>query len=320
VKPSERIADDIRSRIAAGQLAPGARVPSARQITKDWGVAIATATRVLALLRDEGLVRVVPGVGTVVSAVPAAAPEVSQPQRTPQARARPRSVDSTVQSGPTRDRIARAAIRIADTEGMAALSMRRVAADLGLATMSLYRYVQSKDELIVLMVDAVFSAHPPMEPPPPGWRAQLGQLARLQWRLCQEHPWFARAASFTRPQLAPGGMAHTDWAMRAVSELGVDLATSLYVVLTVIAFAVGTGAQLESEAEAQQATGVTSAEWMQQQEEQFAGLTESGRFPHLRGLADLPDFDMELDRLFEFGLERVLDGLAAFLEPQPEAR
>lgn len=305
--PSERVAAEIRERIGSGSLRPGDRVPSARQITREWGVAIATATRVLAMLRDEGLVRAVPGVGTVVATSPPPSPAARAPVR------------ATVPSGLTRDRIARAAVRIADAEGIAALSMRRVAADLGLATMSLYRYVQSKDELVVLMIDAVFSDHPPPEPPPAGWREQLGQLARLQWRICQEHPWLARATSFTRPQLAPGGMAHTEWALRAVAGLGIDPATSLYVVLTLIAFSLGTAANLESEAEAVQATGVTSAEWMEQQEESFEGITGSGRYPHLRALAEVPGFDVELDTLFEFGLERVLDGLAAFLEPPSPA-
>ena len=312
--PSERVAAQIRDRIAGGSLRPGDRVPSARQITREWGVAIATATRVLGILRDEGLVRAVPGVGTVVASSAPAGPAGLAPAGRAPARA---SARSTVPSGLTRDAIARAAVRIADAEGIGALSMRRVAADLGLATMSLYRYVQSKDELVVLMIDMVFTEYPPQEPPPVGWRAQLGQLARLQWRICKEHPWLARATSFTRPQLAPGGMAHTEWAMRAVAGLGVDPATSLYVVLTLIAFTLGTAANLESEAEAEQATGVTSSEWMEQQEESFEGITGSGRFPHLRALADEPGFDMELDTLFEFGLERVLDGLAMFLEPPP---
>jgi len=68
--PSLRIAGELRAQIERGDLAPGERVPSAREITRRWGVAIATATRVLAALRDDGLVRAVPGVGTVVVAPP----------------------------------------------------------------------------------------------------------------------------------------------------------------------------------------------------------------------------------------------------------
>jgi len=219
--PSERIAAEIGARISAGRLAAGDRVPSARQIARDWGVAIATATRVLGLLKDEGLVRAVPGVGTVVAGAPVKA-EARRPSTSDMPR-RP-----ALAASPTRERIAQTAIRIADAEGIGALSMRRIAAELGLATMSLYRYVQSKDDLIALMVDAVYGQHPPQEPPPAGWRAQLSQLSRLQWTIFQAHPWLARVTSFTRPQLAPGGMAHTEWAMRAVASLGLDAATALH--------------------------------------------------------------------------------------------
>lgn len=64
--PYLRIARDIRHRIDSGDLAPGDRVPSTRRITQEWGVAMATATKALAALNQEGLVRAVPGVGTVV--------------------------------------------------------------------------------------------------------------------------------------------------------------------------------------------------------------------------------------------------------------
>src|SRR4051794_28835377 len=66
--PSVRIAAELRGRIARGELRPGERVPSAREITRSFGVAVATASRVLAALREDGLVHVVPGVGTLVSA------------------------------------------------------------------------------------------------------------------------------------------------------------------------------------------------------------------------------------------------------------
>src|SRR5215471_17193361 len=60
------IAAELRSRIESGELAPGMRVPSTRAIVDEWGVAMATATKVLTELRHQGLVRAVPGVGTVV--------------------------------------------------------------------------------------------------------------------------------------------------------------------------------------------------------------------------------------------------------------
>src|SRR5690349_375137 len=126
------IVADLRRRIAAGELRPGDRVPSARQLTRDWGVAIATATRALAVLRDEGLVRAVPGVGTVV-ATPGGRP--------PPGRSAP-------YGELTADAIIRAGIALADAEGLGALSMRRLATELRVATMALYRHVRSRDELV----------------------------------------------------------------------------------------------------------------------------------------------------------------------------
>lgn len=67
VPPYQQIAEDIAARIRSGEIPEGGSVPSARQIATTWNVAIATATRVHAHLRTSGLVRAVPGVGTVVS-------------------------------------------------------------------------------------------------------------------------------------------------------------------------------------------------------------------------------------------------------------
>src|SRR5262249_10242423 len=146
--PYLRIADDIGARIANGRLRPGDRVPSARQITADWGVAIATATRALAALQQQGLVRPVPGVGTIVTAPE---PAATTRRAGPPAATKERPAGTSIEL--SRRRIVRAAIELADAEGISALSMRTVAARLGAATMSLYRYVPSKDELIFHMID-----------------------------------------------------------------------------------------------------------------------------------------------------------------------
>src|SRR3954469_25210457 len=107
VPPYRRIVREVRRRIESGELRPGDRAPSARAITREWGVAIATATKAHAALREEGLTVSRPGVGTVVAG-PA-------PRR-----------DHEL----TRDRVVAAAIAIADAEGMAEVTMRRLAAAL----------------------------------------------------------------------------------------------------------------------------------------------------------------------------------------------
>src|SRR5262245_30054739 len=120
------IADAIRTRIISGQLAPGDAIPSARAITREWGVAVATATRALAELRDEGLVNARPGVGTVVAARPA----------------RGRRNRETSDAPITADDVVETAIEIADSEGLGTVSMRRVAIELRVPTMALYRHVR----------------------------------------------------------------------------------------------------------------------------------------------------------------------------------
>ena len=161
--PYLRIVDDVRQRIASGELRPGDRVPSARRITQDWGVAIATATKALAMLQQEGLTAVRPGVGTVVAGTPRTLtrqlpPSARQGRDTDGGPVRQRTDRDLPQQRTTgdlvRQRIVRAAITIADAEGMAELSMRRIATTLDVATMSLYRHVPSKDDLILFMIDA----------------------------------------------------------------------------------------------------------------------------------------------------------------------
>ena len=139
-----RIVADIRERIESGELPPGSRVPSTRRLVADYGVAMATATKALSALRQAGLVRPLPGVGTVVAdGGPAPRPVPARSRKPPQA--------ST-----GTDDVVRAAIEMADADGLGGLSMRRIATQLGIATMSMYRHVSSRDELVVRMLDAVF--------------------------------------------------------------------------------------------------------------------------------------------------------------------
>lgn len=304
--PYRRIVEDVRRRIDTGELQPGDRVPSARRITQEWGVAIATATKVLAALQQAGLVQVVPGVGTIVAPT---RPATASQTRTPKRRQRTHEPQPDL----SRERIVQAAIEIADTEGMAALSMRRVATYLDVATMSLYRYVHSKDDLVLFMIDEAIGEEAIPQSPPQGWRARLELAARLQWRLFRRHRWLASAISVTRPQLAPNAMAHTEWVLRALEGLGLDPSAMLHVHITLFSYARGLATSLEAEAEAEQDTGMTSDEWMATQEAALEAVAGSGSFTTLLGIAKQPDFDLDLDTLFEFGLQRMLDGLEVYL-------
>jgi AcrR family transcriptional regulator len=301
--PYVRIVTELRRRIAAGELRAGERVPSTRQVAKEWGVALATAAKALDALGREGLTRAVPRVGTVVAGA-GAVPEAPA-RRRPTARA-----DADL----TRERIVRAAMDIADAQGLAALSMRSVATRLGVPTMSLYRHVPGKDELVLLMADvAMGELHFPREPPP-GWRARLELMMRMQWEGYRRHPWLARVISLSRPQLIPGGMAHAEWALSAVDGLGLDMSAMLHVYVTAVGFVRGIAIELEAESEAEAETGLTSDEWIASQEASMAGVLQAGRYPMLSRVSAERDLILNLGTLFEFGMKRFLDGLAVFLE------
>ena len=155
------IANQIEDRIRKGDLKPGDRVPSTRQITRDWGVAMATATKVLAELRSRGAVLTRSGAGSVVAGQPSFRPG------SPASPARARGVHNGAGTA-TRERVIESAIAIADAEGVAAVSLRRIAVNLNVSTMSLYRGIASKDDLLTGMMDTLMVRR---RGPPPRPRA-----------------------------------------------------------------------------------------------------------------------------------------------------
>ncbi|GAB3950738.1 GntR family transcriptional regulator [Micromonospora vulcania] len=259
---------------------------------------MATASRALTALRQEDLVRAVPGVGMVVTG----------PTPTPASRGARRGAAR----GVTRDQVVRTATGIADAEGLPALSMRRIATELDVPTMSLYRHVRGKEQLLLLMADAAFAGHQLPHTFPPGWRAQLELLCRLQWSIYRRHPWLAQVISLTRPLLAPNAVAHTERALAALAGHGLDEHTQLHLVAALANHVRGTAVNLEREAEAEQDTGLTDDEWMLAQADVFTALLTAGEFPHLARLNRAP-VDLNVDSLFEFGLQRLLDGVAEVL-------
>ncbi|MGE7388661.1 GntR family transcriptional regulator [Streptomyces sp. NPDC004126] len=291
--PYARIAGELRRRIESGELRPGDRVPSTRAITQRWGVAMATASKALAALGQEGLVRAVPGVGTVVADRPAPGAPVRRP-----------ADDSAY-----RARIVRTGIEISDAEGLAALTMRRLGTELGVSAMSLYRHVGSKERLVVLMADAVFAEEALPERPPPHWRDRLELSAAVQWRLYGRHPWLAGAMNLNRPLLVPNGIRHIDWALAALEGLGLDDDTRMHAAVTLFGYVRGHAVDLEPESEAARASGVSGEDWMRAQEARLAALVDGGAFPAFaaaRGRSALSP-----ESLFRFGLTALLDGLSA---------
>ncbi|MCG5219408.1 GntR family transcriptional regulator [Streptosporangium soli] len=293
-RPYLRIAAAIRHRITTGALRPGDRVPSTRQVVRDHGVAMATATRALAVLRDEGLVVTRVGSGTVV--------RVPDPPRR-SGRGPGREL--------TTERIVAAGVAVADAEGLDAVSMRRLAAELGVGPMSLYRHLSGREELEHLMYRAVFQAYPLPEPGPPGWRAKLELASRVQWHAYRGHPWLPELVSLTRPLLTPEAMAYTEWMLRALDGLPLTPTEQMREVLTLFALVRGLALSAAAEVQAERETGVAGDQWWIALDDEARALMGSGRFPRLAAVHG--EGARDLDGLLNHALTRHLDGLAARL-------
>ncbi|MFD8011510.1 TetR/AcrR family transcriptional regulator C-terminal domain-containing protein [Streptomyces sp. NPDC058955] len=313
--PYLRIVAEIRRRIADGELAPGDRIPSTRRIAEEWGVALATATKALTTLRLEGLVVARARIGTVVAGAarpPAAVPSEESGQKSVQERERGREGEQELNL----DRIVRTAIGIADAEGLTALSMRGVAARLGVAPMSTYRYVPSKEELVLLMADAAFGEETYPARAPEGWRARVELGARAMWRLYRKHPWLAQLGSLSRPLLVPRLLVHGEWILAALDGHGLAPTELFDVHVLIYSHVQGLAVHLEREAHAEAATGQSEDQWMDSRASDLQALAESGRFPTFAKVVGAFEdgYDLDLDALFERGLTALLDGLTPLVE------
>ncbi|MFF4602144.1 TetR/AcrR family transcriptional regulator [Streptomyces sp. NPDC001339] len=207
----------------------------------------------------------------------------------------------------TLDQIVEAAVRIADTEGLDAVSMRRVAAELGTGTMSLYRYVPGKAELLDLMLDRV--QRPSDDPAAPGdgdWRPALEAIARLSLARYQRHPWLLQVDQ-SRPLIGPSALDAMERAFSWTKPMGLSDPELLSAVIVIDSYVMGAARTRLYQQDAERRTGLTDAEFWQAQRPMLEKAMTSGRYPTLASLSEDtfgPDFDH-----FEFGLQRILDGL-----------
>lgn len=305
--PYLRIVAAIRERIVAGELGPGAYVPSTREITREWGVAMATAAKVLATLRQEGWVEVVRGVGTVVRAETGS----EQPRQTghPPNRPRPpseRGPHRTTQPALTREAIVRAALAVVEEEGIEDLSMRRIAAELRVSTMALYRHVADRTDLVSAMIDAKYHDAQLPEVLHGDWRQVLESLMLWEWGILRKHSWIVRLTPATGPFLTPAVMAATERMMAAIIAEGRSADTALEIVTVLLAYTDGIATQgLLVEVEDQE-FDPHHQDWWKKRAPELARIAARDRFPNVFSVSGPPD----IDRIFTFGMKSLLDGLA----------
>jgi AcrR family transcriptional regulator len=225
-----------------------------------------------------------------------------------------RAADREGRTGLSVDRIVAAAIEIADGDGLAALSMRRVAERLGVGAMSLYTYVPGKGELVDLMIDQVLGEID--RPPLPGdWRGKLEHVARANLALYRAHPWLLQVGT-ARPPMGPNLLAKYDYELGALDGTGlsdVDIDTLL---TSVLAYVNGAGQAAVEAAQAPARSGMSDDQWWEVQAPLLEKVFDPQRFPLAArvGAAAGEAYGLsDPDRAFDFGLQRLLDGIEAFI-------
>jgi AcrR family transcriptional regulator len=211
------------------------------------------------------------------------------------------------------ERIVAAAVKIASRDGLNAVSMSRVAADLGASTMSLYRYVNAKDELVKLMIDAAWGP-PPATAPGEGWRAALRSWAWAMRAVLRRHPWAARVPISGLP-IMPNEVAWFELALTGLRDSGLTEAEKASVIMLVSGYVRNLAVTEADIAAAVAAAGVAPDEWMAAYPRMLTKLADPGQFPELTTFIAAGVFDRadDPDDEFTFGLERILDGIEALV-------
>ncbi|MGW0807821.1 TetR/AcrR family transcriptional regulator [Nonomuraea sp. NPDC002799] len=210
-------------------------------------------------------------------------------------------------------RIARAAVELADAGGLEAVSMARVAERLGFTTMSLYRHVKNKNELLLLMLDSVAAVPAGLDEPAGDWRAGLRRWCRAQWEMLRAHAWIVHLP-VTGPPITPNQLAWSDRAFAALGGTGLSERDKAGVVLLIATY-LQSVARLSSDLGA-----AASGESIAAYSALLGSVVDARRLPALRAAVDAGAFDYPQDlpqeeRSFdyEFGLARILDGVAALI-------
>ena len=211
-----------------------------------------------------------------------------------------------------------AGIHVADAEGIGGVSMGRVAKELGVSAMSLYRYVASKDELLALMIDGAFG-HIDVEEPVEGtWRDRLKRWAEIELTAYRRYPWVLRIP-ITGAPIMPNQLRFMEWGLRVFGGTGLKEDEKLSSVLLATSFTRSFALLSSDLAAAFESGDPTTARVMPHYGELIKKLTTAEEFPALHAVVDAGTFDddgAEFDNLdydFRFGLERVLDGIEALI-------
>ncbi len=204
--------------------------------------------------------------------------------------------------------VAAAAIRLADAAGLDAVTMRAVAAELGIAPMSLYNYVPTKDHLIQLMTDMAGGEYRYPDPEP-GRRAAIADLARQGRDITRRHPWLQDA--IRRPAvIGPNGLRYLECFLGLLAGSGLDTPTRLQFIALINGFAIMYGGMEATLASQQASTGVSPDQHLAAQVAAMVSAAATGQFPNLAAAltAAEPSRVRDADEVFDSCVYQLVDG------------
>jgi AcrR family transcriptional regulator len=230
------------------------------------------------------------------------------------------SASAAPRRGPRRalsvDVVVAAATALADAEGLEAVTIRRVAQQLGVVPMSLYTYVPGKAELLDLMMDTAYAAMPRRDTAGRPWRERVAAIAEENRALFEEHPWAAEVST-ARPPLGPGLMAKYEHELTAFEDMGLDDVQRDDCLTHLLAF-VQSWARTAADTRAAQAdSAMSDRQWWQANAPLLEKVFDAEKYPTAvrvgTAAGEAHGAAYDADHAYAFGLERVLDSFEALL-------
>jgi AcrR family transcriptional regulator len=212
-----------------------------------------------------------------------------------------------------RDQIVRATMELLDADGLPGLSMRRLGAKLGSGATSIYWYVANKDELLDLALDAAMGEVPVPDPAQVGWRAAAEAVARETRAMILRHPWIVGVFG-VRPNIGPSSMRLGEDFIGVLEAAGFTGLAIAHASSALMAHAIGSAVTEAAWRTTVARSGMTEAEMEKviesHAEEFMAGHPHYEKWWHANQMRDMRKLQEDS---FTFGLERILDGLSAWL-------
>jgi AcrR family transcriptional regulator len=215
--------------------------------------------------------------------------------------------------GMTPGDVVQVAMRLADEEGLAAVTMSAVAARLGFTTMALYRYFPSKETLLDAIVDAGIGSPPRLTDPRATWREEVAQWARAKRAMLCSRPWLAELPFVAAPH-GPNWLGWLEALLEPLSSTGLSAADLGEVLSVIDGYTRGASDTAISLARAR-ARGISDQEWAAAVGADLGRAIGDPRFPKFAALLTSPSDGRPrtMDESFEFGLARVLDGIEVYV-------